>query len=252
MKLKVLKKLIRGGFSFLLVFTLSLIGIMPAYAYSGLNLSTEAEQVSNAALLRGLSASELSGLEIPSERLIAALQSNKLPKQAAAFRAITFPGQRTAAKAFDAIASTHNYNWIDNVAILSRSQNGFIRVDSTWAQSDTALGASINYGALTGALIGALMGPQGAIAGAIGAGAIGGTSLGAWVGAMTNLAFGDPRLEQFARQLDNDTSALILVSEPVSADEFDAAFSSLGGKLTATELDEKDIEALTKLLKAAR
>lgn len=169
----------------------------------------------------------------------------------AVFKAITFKGKKTAAKALDAISETNDYIWIDHVAVLSRSKSGFIRVDSSWAQSDTALGASVGYGVLTGALIGALMGPQGAIAGAIGAGAIGGGSLGGWFGAMTNLAFTDPRLETFAAQLDLNTSALILVTEAIYADEFGTVFAPFGGTVTETELNEHDVKAISEALKAA-
>ena len=79
-------------------------------------------------------------------------------------KAITFQGKRTASKALQAIEETKEYIWIDDVAVLSRSKNGFIRVDSTWAQSDTAAGVTTGWGALAGALIGSMLGPQGAIA----------------------------------------------------------------------------------------
>jgi len=169
----------------------------------------------------------------------------------AIFKAFTFQGSKTAAKALDAISETNDYGWIDDVAVLSRNKRGFIRVDSSWGQSDTALGAVAGAGALTGALLGALMGPQGAIAGAVGAGVLGGGSLGAVIGGMTNLAFADPRLEDFAAQLKNDTSALILVAEAIYIDEFGTVFAPFAGSVTETELNEHDIKALSEALKAA-
>ena len=170
----------------------------------------------------------------------------------AIFRAITFEGSRTASKALNAIAENNDYTWIDEVAVISCSKNGFIRVDSTWAQSDTVVGASAGWGALTGALLGALMGPQGAIAGAIGAGALGGGSLGALFGATANLAIADPRLENFAAKLKKDSSALVLVTDAVYADEFGTVFAPYGGTLIETELNEHDIEALREALKAEK
>ena len=168
----------------------------------------------------------------------------------AIFRAITFQGKRTASKALDAIDEANDYMWIDDVAVISRGKHGFVRVDSTWAQDDTAVGATAGWGAITGALIGALMGPQGALAGAIGAGALGGGSLGALLSGIFNVAIADPRLENFAAQLQNDTSALVLVTDAVYADEFGTVFAPYGGTVIETEINEHDVKALREAIKA--
>ena len=170
----------------------------------------------------------------------------------AIFRAITFEGSRTASKALNAIAENNDYTWIDEVAVLSCGKHGFIRVDSTWAQSDTSVGASAGWGALTGALLGALMGPQGAIAGAIGAGAFGVGTLSALFSGMFNLAVSDPRLDDFAASLKKDTSALVLVSDVVFANEFGTVFAPYGGKVIETEINEHDVEAIRQALKAEK
>ena len=170
----------------------------------------------------------------------------------AIFRAITFQGKNTASKALLAIEENNDYIWIDEVAVLSRSKNGFIRVDSTWAQEDTAVAASAGWGALTGALLGALMGPQGAIAGAVGAGAFSVGTLSAMFSGLFNVAVSDPRLDSFAASLKNDTSALVLVTDAVYADEFGTVFAPYGGTVTETEINEHDVEAIRQALKAEK
>ncbi len=132
------------------------------------------------------------------------------------------------------------------MAIVSRSKHGRIRVESTWAQDDTAVGAGTGFGALTGGLIGLLLGPGGALAGAIGGGSLGFLFSGA-----ANLALKDPRLDDFAAALTNDTSALILVGEEVTLDDFGAAVEPFGGEVIHTDLNEKDVKALRKALKMA-
>ena len=170
----------------------------------------------------------------------------------AIFRAITFQGKKTASKALNAIEENNDYIWIDDIAVLSRSKNGFIRVDSTWAQEDTAVGASAGWGALTGALLGALMAPQGAIAAAIGAGAFSVGTFSALFSELFNVAVSDPRLEEFAASLKNDSSALVLVADAVYADEFGTVFAPYGGKVIETEINEHDVEALRQALKAEK
>ena len=170
----------------------------------------------------------------------------------ALFRALTFEGKNTASKALQAIEETQDFIWLDDVAVLSRSKNGFIRVDSTWAQEDTAVAASAGWGALTGALLGALMGPQGAIAGAVGAGAFSVGTLSAMFSGMFDLAIADPRLDDFAASLKNDTSALVLVTDAVYADEFGNVFAPYGGTVTETEINEHDVKAIREALKAEK
>jgi len=161
------------------------------------------------------------------------------------FKALVFNGKKTARKALDTIEDRGtDYVWIDDVAEVSRSKHGSIRVHSTWAQDDSEVGAGAGFGAVTGGLIGMLLGPAGAMAGA----AVGG-SLGALMGASDEIAFNNPRLDDFAAALRKDTSALILVGEEATLADFVPAFDSFGGKIIETNLDEKDIKALRKGLK---
>jgi uncharacterized membrane protein len=163
------------------------------------------------------------------------------------FKAFVFNGKKTAGKALDTLEDhTPVYPWIDDAALVSRSKLGIIRIHSTWAQDDTAIGAGAGFGALTGAMLGVLLGPGGALAGA----AMGG-SMGALFGIGDEIAFDDPKLDDFASSLAKDTSALILVGEAPTLLDFTAAVAPFGGKVIETNLDEKDVKTLRKALKAA-
>jgi uncharacterized membrane protein len=62
-------------------------------------------------------------------------------------------------------------------------------------------------------------------------------------------AFDDPVLSDFAKSLDRNSSALILVGEQPTIDDFASAVEPLGGEIVSTDIDEKDIKALRKVLK---
>jgi uncharacterized membrane protein len=161
------------------------------------------------------------------------------------FKAFVFNGKRTAGKAFDTLEDHMPvYPWIDDAAVVSRSKLGFTRIHSTWAQDDSAVGVGTGVGAVTGGLLGMLLGPGGALAGAAAGG-----SVGAMLGVGDEIAFDDPRLDDFASSLAKDTSALILVGEKASIADFTSAVQPFGGKVIETNLDDKDIAALKKALK---
>ena len=163
------------------------------------------------------------------------------------FKAFVFKGKRTAGKALDTLEDHMPvYPWIDDAAVVSRSKLGIVRIHSTWAQDDTAVGAGAGFGAVTGALLGVLLGPGGALAGA----AMGG-SMGALMGVANEIAFDDPRLDDFAASLAKDTSALILVGEAPALADFTSAVAPFGGKVIETNLDEKDVKTLRKALNKA-
>jgi len=168
------------------------------------------------------------------------------------FMAITFEGRKTASKALDAIEESNDYLWLDDIAVVSRSKHGYLRVHSTWAQDDSIVKGSAGWGAITGGLLGAMIAPEGALAAAIGAGALGGGSLGTLFGAGTDLAIEDPILQQFAASLGDDTSALVLVSDVVAVDEFGRVFAPFEGSLIDTRLNEHDVKALSEAVKANR
>jgi uncharacterized membrane protein len=161
------------------------------------------------------------------------------------FKALVFDGKKTASKALDTVEDNdEDYLWLDDIAVVSRSKHGSIRVHSTWAQDDSDVGATAGLGALTGGVIGMLLGPGGALAGA----AMGG-SMGAVFGAAADVAFDDPKLDDFAAALDNDTSALILVGEKTTLSDFVSVFDPFGGRVIETGLNENDVKAIRKALK---
>lgn len=163
------------------------------------------------------------------------------------FKAVTFEGKKTAAKALDTLEDyTPAYAWIDDVALVSVSKHGSIRIHSTWAQDDSAVGAGIGWGAITGGLIGLLFGPGGALAGA----ALG-SSMGGLIGLTDDVAFDDPALDDFAASLTDDSSALILVGDVATVADFGTVLEPFGGEIVDTTLNEDDVKALRKALKQA-
>jgi len=161
------------------------------------------------------------------------------------FKAFVFNGSKTAKNVVATLEDRSPvYPWIDDAAVVSRSKLGIVRIHSTWAQDDASIGIGTGFGALTGALLGLLLGPGGALAGAT----MGG-SLGALFGVADEVAFDDPRLDDFAASLVRDTSALILVGEKATLADFTTAVEPFGGKIIETNLDEKDVDALRKAIK---
>jgi uncharacterized membrane protein len=160
------------------------------------------------------------------------------------FKAFVFTGKKAAGRAFDTLEDhAPVYPWIDDAAVVSKSKLGVTRIHSTWAQDDSAVGVGTGVGALTGGLLGVLMGPGGAMAGA----AMGG-SMGALLGATNEIAFDDPRLDDFAASLAKDTSALVLVGEKATLADFTSAVVPFGGKVIETNLNDDDVKALRKAL----
>ncbi|HUL73589.1 MAG TPA: DUF1269 domain-containing protein [Vicinamibacterales bacterium] len=159
-----------------------------------------------------------------------------------------FKGKRTAGKAFETLEDHMPvYPWIDDAAVVSRSKLGTVRIHSTWAQDDSAVGVGTGVGAVTGGLLGMVLGPGGALAGA----AMGG-SVGALFGVADEVAFDDPRLDEFAASLVKDTSALILVGEKATLADFTSAVTPFGGTVIETNLNDDDIKALRKALKTKK
>jgi uncharacterized membrane protein len=164
------------------------------------------------------------------------------------FKAFVFNGKKTAAQALDTLEDHMPvYPWIDDAAVVSRSKLGIIRIHSTWAQDDSEVGVRSGFGALTGALLGVLLGPGGALAGA----AMGG-SMGALFGLTDEVAFDDPRLDDFAASLARDTSALILVADLPTLADFTSAVVPFGGKVIETNLNDDDVKALRKALQKGK
>lgn len=159
--------------------------------------------------------------------------------------AVVFNGKRTAGKALDTLEESGvEYPWVDDVAVVQKNHLGAIKVNSTWAQADSATGASAGLGALTGGLVGMLFGPGGALAGAAISGALGGL-----FGAAANASIADPRLDAFASALTHNTSALIVVGDESELEAFAAAPMPAGGQVFKSDLSAGDIKKIKKALK---
>jgi uncharacterized membrane protein len=158
------------------------------------------------------------------------------------FRAFTFAGKKTARQAFDEIEDDlYTYDWYfeDDVADISVSKNGHIRVHSTWAQDSSNTPEGIGLGGILGGLIGLLFGPGGAIAGA----AIGGT-VGGLIGHHENVKFDDPALDDFAATLLPDTSALIYIGDEDAVAAFEVALGAYDFTAFQAEVDQATIDAI--------
>ena len=77
-------------------------------------------------------------------------------------------------------------------------------------------------------------------------------SLAGLTGLGVNIAVEDPRLEDFASRMENNTSALVLVADEPTTAEFRSAFGSIDEAVIQTNLNEHDIKALREHLKANR
>lgn len=166
------------------------------------------------------------------------------------FKSFVFEGKDTARKALDKIEySDTSYLWLDegDVAEISVKDNGNYRVHSTWAQDSSSVPDGIGFGALLGGLLGVLFGPAGMIAGAATGGTIGGL-----IGADENIDFNDPVLEDFAASLLPNTSALVILGDEVTIDEFTTELAEYEAKTFVTELDKDAEKALKKVMKEVK
>jgi len=162
------------------------------------------------------------------------------------FKAFTYDGKKTAQKVLDGIYdNTDVYAWEDDVALISKSKSGHIKVHSTWAQDSSNVSGGIGFGAITGGLIGLLFGPGGAMAGA----AIGG-SMGGLIGEAENIDFDDPALDEFAASLVNDSSALILLGDEAVETEFAAAVAGYDAAVYDAVLDDAAVASLQDAMKS--
>ncbi len=166
------------------------------------------------------------------------------------FKSFVFDGKKSARKAFDKIEdSDASYLWLDegDVAEISVNKSGNYRVHSTWAQDSSNVPGGIGFGALLGGMLGVLFGPAGMIAGAAYGGTIGGL-----IGADENIEFDDPILDDFAASLLPDTSALIILGDQTTVDEFTEELADYEAKSFLIELDKDAEKALKEALKEVK
>ena len=166
------------------------------------------------------------------------------------FKSYVFDGRKSARKALDKIEdSDASYYWIEegDVAEISVNKRGNYRVHSTWAQDSSNVPEGIGFGALLGGMLGVLFGPAGMIAGA----AYGG-SIGCLIGASNNIDFEDPLLDEFADSLLPDTSALVILGDQETIDEFTEELADYEAKSFLIELDKDAEKALKEALKEVK
>lgn len=179
----------------------------------------------------------------------------------ATFTAYVFNGDRTAHKVLgELINSSNDYIWIDDVAVVAKKEDGRVTIHSTWAQDN--MGAEgLGWGALTGGVLGAMAaGAPGAAMGAASsslAGAALGGSFWGLLGASADEALDDPRLDEFAREIKRDTSALVLVSDEEYLSEYEMALKPYGydpydGVIFQVPLNETDVNYIKKKMKESK
>jgi uncharacterized membrane protein len=163
----------------------------------------------------------------------------------AVFKAYMFEGSRTASKALNELEDyTPAYSWVDDVAMVSRSKDGHLRIESTWAQDERAK-SGINWGAIIGGIIGLLLAKKkGAMIGS----SIGGT-VGGLLGWGKDVKLDDPKLDQFASSIHKNSSSLVLVGDESTMSAFSDAVEPFGGTLIETHIDDKDINTLKSNMK---
>ncbi len=166
------------------------------------------------------------------------------------FKAFTFDGKKSAAKAFEAIEDKlYDYDWYveGDLAEISVNKNGNYRVHSTWAQDDDNVSGGIGMGAILGGMLGCLFGPGGALAGAAFGGSIGGL-----LGEADNIDFEDPALDDFAASLLPDTSALIILGTADEVAAFTEELADYEVKAFETEVDQETIDMLKAKMKQTK
>jgi len=154
-----------------------------------------------------------------------------------------FPGRHAAKQVLGEVRE-RELAWIKDVAVVERNKRGRVSVHSTWAQNEDDR-KGLGLGAVTGALIGALLGPAGLVVGAA-VGAAGGGVVGSGI----DLGEYDTRLEDVAKELRLDTSALMLWAEPTDVEAFVATFKAHDAKLIRSSLNDKQARKLKAALRA--
>jgi len=154
----------------------------------------------------------------------------------AVFTAYIFQGANTAQNVLEKLENLdEDYLWIDDVAVVSKKKNGRLHIHSTWAQDD--MGASgFGWGAFTGALLGLIASPASALAGA----ALGGSLWGLF-GLTMDEILDDPKLDEFGKKLQNNTSALVLVTDEKNANSYEVAMEPYEGEIVKVNIDDKDV-----------
>ena len=154
---------------------------------------------------------------------------------------ITFEGTHTAEHELSALRASRDDAWLNEVAVLEHHLGGRYSMKATspdYGEKDhVAAGATV--GGLTGLCLGAIAGPLGLI-------------FWSTMGAVTGSALGDtgrpgafdPLVNQVKDALPHNSSALILVAEPSTAEELISAVGP-GARASRQQLTDEQVEHLS-------
>jgi uncharacterized membrane protein len=155
--------------------------------------------------------------------------------------AVVFDKAHEAEKQLSALRASRQDAWLTDVAVLEHHTGGRYSVKATSPDYGEAAhtGAGIAIGGGTGLLLGMIAGPLGLIfwttMGAITGGAVGSSGR---AGAF------DPIVDQVKEALPHGSSALILVAENPTAEEFVSAVGGEQRQVIRQDLTDEQIEAL--------
>ena len=155
---------------------------------------------------------------------------------------ITFDGTNHAEKALSALRASQDDAWLTEVAVLEHHRGGRFSMKATTPDYGEKghVGAGATAGGLTGLALGAIAGPLGLVFW---------TTMGAMTGGMAgdtgSTGTYDPLVTQVKEALPRNSSALILVAEPSTAEEFIAA-AGADRQVSRQQLTDEQVEHLSQ------
>lgn len=153
---------------------------------------------------------------------------------------VAFEGTNTAEQRLSSLRASQDDAWLHEVSVLEHHRGGRFSMKATTPDygEEGHVGAGASIGGLTGLALGAIAGPLGLIFwGTMGAAAGGAAGDTGRVGAF------DPLVEQVKDALPRNSSALILVAEPSTAEELTSAVGA-GGQVSRQQLTDEQVEQL--------
>ena len=155
---------------------------------------------------------------------------------------ITFEGTHDAEQGLSRLRASRDDAWLTEVAVLEHHRGGRYSMKATTPDYGEKghVGAGATVGGLTGLALGTIAGPLGILfwgtMGAMTGGVAGDTgSAGAF----------DPLVEQVKDALPRNSSALILVAEPSTAEEFIAA-AGANRQISRQQMTDEQVEQLSQ------
>ena len=153
---------------------------------------------------------------------------------------VAFEGTNTAEQTLSNMRASQDDAWLHEVSVLEHHRGGRFSMKATTPDygEEGHVGAGASIGGLTGLALGAIAGPLGLLfwgtMGAATGGALGDTGR---AGAF------DPLVEQVKDALPRNSSALILVAEPSTAEELISAAGE-SGQVSRQQLTDEQVEQL--------